>query len=256
MAVEDEVAFSLSRFGWTPPNQVDVTGAWHGVERRDMLSSPVLVLHTPGRTHRLEAVDGDFTRTRHWSAAFIWQGDPESVDRAELEVGGAWVVELPAAGQGRRRLGRVVLPVRELERPGAGSEMVSADSDVLALHAALVEAQDELAEARDETERVSAHARQERMRRESDVARLQESMSELRQLAQRSFEKEREEARARLDGVMSELAAAEGRAVEADELRSELATAQRKVELAETEINRLRAQLLAVREVVEQESVR
>ena len=182
MAVQDQVAFTLSRFEWTPPDLLVVAGTWHGVDRSDLSASAVLVLHAPGSTHRLEAVNTGLTRSRNWSARFIWHGDPRAVDRAELEVLNAWVVELPAGKPGQRRLGREILPVRKLDQPRPAAETVFLQSDVSALRAELVKAQDEVADTRDETERVRAHARQERMRHESDVARLHESLSELRQL--------------------------------------------------------------------------
>ena len=131
--------------------------------------------------------------------------------------------------------------------------MGSMDSDVLAMHAALVKAQDEVAEARAETERVRAHARQERMRRQADVARLHESMHELRRLAEGSLEKEREKATAQLTDVLAQLATAKQREHEADELHRRLDTALRNTELAEAETRRLRGQLQAVLELIGQE---
>ena len=260
MAVAEQVSFTLLRFEWTPPDQLDVAGAWTGVDRDD-LTNATLILHGRGSMHRLEAVRGVSNNSRHWSAGFLWRGDPETIERAELVLGSSLVVELPSSNskQARRRFGRTQLPVRELaeQRADPASETPSGDADVLALHAATLAAQDEAAEARDELARLQAEAerareqaRRERARRESDVARLQESMGTLRRLAEKSLEKEREATR----GVSTQLdeleAAASSFRAEALQLReqAEVAIAGRdeaaeQISQQQAEIERLRSKL-------------
>ena len=339
MAATEQVSFTLLRFEWTPPDQLDVAGAWTGVDRSD-LTDATLVLYGRGGLHRLEAVRGVSQSSRNWSAGFAWSGDPAAIERAELVLGDSLVVELPSSNskQARRRFGRMQLPVRELgeQRAVAARDAAPGDTDVLALHAAMVAAQDEVAEARDEharlkaeAERAREQARRERARRESDVARLQEEMKTLRRLAESSLEKEREatrgvstqldelevaasslraeaihlreqeqaaiaerdaaleqlrmhepeterlrakldqlardsrelseraqaevkEARARLVSVEAELVAVRAAGGEADQLRQELAGAQREIESARADAQRLQGKLTTLREVFEQ----
>ncbi len=262
MATTEQVSFTLLRFEWTPPDQLDVAGAWTGIDRSD-LTDATLVLHGRGSMHRLEAIRGVSNNSRNWSAGFAWRGDPESIERAELVLGSSLVVELPASNskQARRRFGRTQLPVRELaeQRSHPASDPAPGVVDVLALHAAMVAAQDEVAEARDElarlraeTERAREQAKRERARRESDMARLQESMNTLRRLAENSLEKEREATR----GVSTQLdeleAAASNFRAEALQLREQAQAqaavagrdeAAEQISLQKAEIERLRSKL-------------
>jgi len=257
MAIAEQLSFTLVRFEWTPPDRLDVAGAWSGIERGD-LSDVTIVLHCRGSMHRLEAVRGVFNNPRNWSVGFAWRGDPASVERAELVLGGSLVVELPSGSkQVRRRFGRTALAVRALEQqsvPAAGS---AADVDALALHAALVAAQNEVAEGRDklaglqaEIERAREQAKRERARRESDVARLQDSMNTLRRLAENSLEQERQATRgvcAQLDELETSVSSFR---TEATQLREQAqaavagrAEATEEVRLQQTEIEGLRSKL-------------
>lgn len=113
MAITDQISFTLLRFEWTPPDRLDVVGSWAGVDQGD-LSQAALVLHGRSGTHRLEAVRGSFDSMRNWSAVFAWDGDPASIERAEVMLGRSLVVELPASNskQTRRRFRRTSLTVR------------------------------------------------------------------------------------------------------------------------------------------------
>ena len=273
----DEVSFNLIRFNWTPPDRFDVAGAWTGVDKGG-LSSVVLVLHAPGSIHRLEPLRGPSNATRHWSAVFAWSGDPESVERAALVLGDSLVVELPFdnSKQLRRGFKRTRLPVRELQQETTAGAVPAADPDVLALHAAMVTAQDEAAKAISDAER----ATHERVQQEKEIARLRESMSSLRRLTETALEKEREAARAvssqleearveieRLETRLDELAGesqehsertqtalrdtrARLAAAEADLTRREHSDAA--LDRAEAEVERLQSKLVAVRTAVEQ----
>jgi chromosome segregation ATPase len=254
-----------------------VAGAWTGVDKGG-LSSVVLVLHAPGSIHRLEPLRGPSNATRHWSAVFAWSGNPESVERAALVLGDSLVVELPFdnSKQLRRGFKRTRLPVRELQQETTAGAVPAADSDVLALHAAMVTAQDEAAKAISDAER----ATHDRVRQEKEIARLRESMSSLRRLTETALEKEREAARAvssqleearveieRLETRLDELAGesqehsertqtalrdtrARLAAAEADLTRRENSAAA--LERAEAEVERLQSKLVAVRTAVEQ----
>jgi hypothetical protein len=258
MAIAERVSFSLVRFEWTPPDRLEVVGAWVGVDRDD-LSKVMLSLYGPRSTHRLQAIGGNLANMRNWSAVFAWTGDPETVERAELVVGETLVVDLPVSNskQPRRRFGRTSLPVRDVEPQTPEPNAPAADADVLALHAAMVAAQDEAAEARDvlarveaEGERAREQAKRERTLRESDVARLHESMDTLRRLAEDSLQKEREATR-RVSVQLHELeASTSGLREEAGQLIEQVqrAVAERdeataRLEAAGEEVARVRAQL-------------
>jgi len=258
MAITAQASFTLLRFEWTPPDRLDVAGTWVGVENGD-LSNATLILHGPRSVHRLEPVQGVSGHMRNWSAVFSWPGDPESVERAELVLGSTLVVELPSSDskQARRRFGRTRLAVRELEQQGAAASGPEVDGDVLAVHAAMVAAQEEAAEARDELARLQAEverarelAKRERARRESDAARLHEAMGTLRGLAEDSLQKEREATRrvsSQLDEVEASISGAQAEAAQLRE-QAQAAVAGRdeaaeQVRLQHSEIERLRAKL-------------
>ena len=258
MAITAQASFTLLRFEWTPPDRLDVAGTWFGVENGD-LSNATLILYGSRSVHRLEPVQGVSGHMRNWSAVFSWRGDPESVERAELVLGSALVVELPSSDskQARRRFGRTRLAVRELEQQGAAASGPEVDGDVLAVHAAMVAAQEEAAEARDELARLQAEverareqAKRERARRESDAARLHEAMGTLRGLAEDSLQKEREATRrvsSQLDEVEASISGAQAEAAQLRE-QAQAAVAGRdeaaeQVRLQHGEIEAARTQL-------------
>jgi hypothetical protein len=91
-----EVAFELERFAWTPPDQLEVIGRWSGLEGR-RLGRPVLTLVLDGEHERLTAQPGGhFGRGGKWRAVFTYDGEPEAIAGAELEIGRRLVVDLPA----------------------------------------------------------------------------------------------------------------------------------------------------------------
>ena len=102
-----EVAFELERFAWTPPDQLEVSGRWSGLEGR-RLGRPVLTLEIDGKQEKLAAhPGGHFGRGGKWRALFTYDGEPEAIASAELEIGRRLVVDLAAAappqGSARRR---------------------------------------------------------------------------------------------------------------------------------------------------------
>ena len=99
-----EPSFVVERFE-VAGDRLEVTGHWSGLRGRRFVR-PVLWLHRGDARRRLVAVlehkpwavdDGD-----PWIAAFAWKGGKLDADRAELEVGREWVVELPVPGAQRR----------------------------------------------------------------------------------------------------------------------------------------------------------
>ena len=197
----DEGSFTLFRFEWSVPGRLDVARAWSGMDKRDV-SKPVLSLHEPAGTQRLRPVSGVLGNPRKWSAVFEWNGDPSAIEGADLTLDDALTVKLPTSDfrHRRRRFERVQLPVVGLEQ-AAGTSGPRPDTDVLAIHAAMVatweeatEAQEEVARLRVENERVRGDARRDRARRESESARLHEAMAILRRMAAEALQREREAA--------------------------------------------------------------
>ena len=119
MATTQQASFTLTLFE-SSGDRLCLDGRWTGVEG-NALAHATLILHTARRVHRLEAVSGTFDRDS-WRADFAWRGDPELVERAELELGNTLVVELPSGPSNPargRRFTRHRLPVQELEQPRA-----------------------------------------------------------------------------------------------------------------------------------------
>lgn len=194
MTITDEASFGLERFESTGAGTLRVAGAWNGIGRRP-LGEPTLILVGPQGSERMDALEGAPGNPRHWSATFPWGGDPATIQRAELELGGNLLIELPAPPSpvGHRRFGRTLIPVREVAPAD-----VAVDGDLLSLHAAVVAARDDAAAALEaldssqaDLERERDAARRERSRHEGESARLREAMEVLRSLAESSLEKER-----------------------------------------------------------------
>jgi hypothetical protein len=259
MATTQQASFTLTLFECSG-DRLRLGGRWTGVEE-NAVSQATLILHTSHRVHRLEAVSGTFNRD-NWHVVFAWQGDPELVERAELELGKALVVELPSGpsnpGRGRR-FTRNRLPVQELEQPRGASDGPADDDDVLGLHSAMVAAQEEAAKLRDERARLIAdaqsarqQAKHEREQRESDVVRLREAINSLRRLAEDALRKEREATRSvsiELDELEAFVSTSQA---EMKRLRSELADTRQELQDATEEGNRLRSTFDALRDVIDE----
>ncbi len=116
MAEVRDVAFELERFAFTAPDRLEVVGRWTGVAGR-RLGRPVLTLDIGGRRRRLTALPGGHlapSEGAEWRVAFAYDGDPEALTSAELEIGRRLVVELPAPR--RRRAGAREGDAGEAER--------------------------------------------------------------------------------------------------------------------------------------------
>lgn len=209
MATTDEATFSLERFESTAPSRLRVGGGWTGIDRRS-LTEPALILHAQDGSERVDVVESIVGGLRHWVATFSWDGEPATIQRAQLELAGSLVVELPVppSSAGRRRFGRTRIAVREVEPAALGS-----DGDPISLHAALVMAREEAAEASEALESAQAEAgrareetRLERSRRQTEASRLREAIDTLRRLAESSLEQERAVAQ-QVSAEMSELEA-------------------------------------------------
>jgi hypothetical protein len=104
MAPAREVSFELERFEWTGHDRLEVVGRWQGLHGR-RLARPALTVDAGGRRKRLAAMPGGHlpgAAGERWKAAFAWDGNPEDIAGAELEIGRSLVVELPAPRRKRR----------------------------------------------------------------------------------------------------------------------------------------------------------
>ncbi|HEX5617710.1 MAG TPA: hypothetical protein VFX51_04790 [Solirubrobacteraceae bacterium] len=244
MAEVRDVAFELERFAWTPPDRLEVAGRWSGLEGR-RLGRPVLTLHVGDEQLRLTAhPGGHFSRSGSWSAIFSYDGKPEDVNGAELEVGRRLVIDLPPP---RRRKAPVDTAALEEERRRREE-----------LEATLAERDAEITGLRDEAETAIGE-------RENRIEALEAEMAELRATLE-AAEQERELVRAELEAARAEAqtaraevdAAAERLQAEraaAAEIREKLATAreeaQSTIDTEAHETERLRAELQAAREETE-----
>jgi len=261
MAEVRDVAFELERFAWTPPDRLEVVGRWSGLEGR-RLGRPVLTLGVGDEKIRLTAhPGGHFSRSGTWSAVFSYDGKPEEIAGAELEIGRRLVIDLPpprrrkaavdsaALDQERRRREELqeTLAERDAEITGLRDEAETAlgerDSRIEALEAKMAEMRTKLEEAEQERELMRAEV--EAARADAQTARAEVEASAERLQAERAAAAEireklataREEAQSTIDTE----------AHETERLRAELQAAreetERTVEAERAETARLRAEL-------------
>lgn len=207
-----EIGFELERFGWTAPGRLEVVGRWSGLSGR-RLGRPVLTLEVAGHRRRFTALPGGHlapTESEQWRAAFAFEGEPEDVTSAELEIGRRLVVDLPRPRRRRRR--------------GATDDVQREIADLRAQVAALQSGRASGADA------AAAETDDER---DAELARLREEADEERGL--------REAAEAALAERWAELESLRGE----DEERERRGAAER--ELAE-EVERLGHELATLRE--------
>lgn len=229
-----EVAFELERFAWTPPDQLEVSGRWSGLEGR-RLGRPVLTLEIDGRPEKLAAhPGGHFGRGGKWRALFTFDGEPEAITSAELEIGRRLVVDLP--------------PPRRRKAPPDGAALAEERKRREELEATLAEREAEIVGLRDEAETAigDRDTELETLRAETEAMRVALSAAEAeRDRAQTELEAGRLDAEQRL--------AAERAA--ATEIREKLATAREEanttIETEAQETERLRAELQTAREEAE-----
>jgi hypothetical protein len=236
-----EVAFELERFAWTPPDQLEVIGRWSGLEGR-RLGRPVLTLVLDGERERLTAQPGGhFGRGGKWRAVFTYDGEPEAIAGAELEIGRRLVVDLPAP---RRR-----------RAPADGVALAQEREKRQALEATLAEREAEIVGLRDEAETALGEREAELETLRAELEQLRTQVEELR-AAQSAAEAERDRAQTELEAARvdaEERLAAERAA--STEIREKLATAREEanttIETEAHETERLRAELQAAREEAE-----
>ncbi len=220
MAAVDQITFRLERFSWAAADRLILSGRWSGVGP-DELDEPVLVIRREDGEVRIPAPPSStrFERDGRWLAAFPWREEYTNLLEAELELGHGLAVELPLPHAHQRRFGRPVLRARTTtpsaapapeaieEDPAAHERSIPVidDQSPLALHAALIQAQDERDEARaeaeharEETEIARRDAERERERRRTEVERMRGALTTARALAEEELAAERAASEERL----------------------------------------------------------
>jgi outer membrane murein-binding lipoprotein Lpp len=237
-----EVAFELERFAWTPPDQLEVSGRWSGLEGR-RLGRPVLTLTIDGEHEKLNAhPGGHFGRDGKWRALFTYDGEPEAIAGAELEIGRRLVVDLP--------------PPRRRKAPPDGAALAAERKRRQELEETLAERDAEIVGLRDEAETAIGERDSELETLRAEVEKLRAETEEMR-VALSAAEAERDRATTELEAarVGAEQRLAAERAA-ATEIREKLATAREEanatIETEAHETERLRAELQSVREEAEQ----
>jgi chromosome segregation ATPase len=248
MSSVGELVFALERFEATDADRLEVVGRWQGLEGR-RLGRPVLtVLTEGGRRRRLTALPGgQLTATgadAPWRASFAWDGDPASVESAELELGRRLVVELPRPRRRRRR------SVDSGLRP---STAVAADApapigdDVRAQLAELRSQMQDLRRERDAAAAPLAELREQHGALEDDHAAAEREAEDLRD--------ERDAAHAELGRLREALASTqaqlEAARAERDAARGETGSAGSELERARTELEQARSETESVRAELE-----
>jgi hypothetical protein len=261
-----EISFELARFSWTPPDRLEVTGRWSGLEGR-RLGRPVLTLAIGDERRRLTALPGGQLRGGEWRAAFAYEGEPEAIESAELEVARRLVVELPAPRRRRARPEASALLEERRRREAAEATLAERDDEITGLRdeaeTALAERESEIEKLREtlaaaEAERgalqlETAQLRADLVARDQELAAAREELEQTREDAEQRLAAER----AASTEVHEKLATAReqaqtsiaGEAEETERLRAELQSAreetERLVSAERAETARLREELAA-----------
>ncbi len=217
---------------------------------------------------RVDQVDAESVRrtARTWHAAFAWDGDPSAIREATLEVGDRLTVDLGPHPSKRRRLGRTTRPVLALVANPSPAPDAGAEDGMLSVHAALVAAREDLAQATDEVEVARQQARRaredadrERERRQHEAGRHHDALNMLKRVAAEAVGTERDrlqEQTAEIERLKEALAVAAGeaagaqqqadasvreRAQIAESARAEIESSRGELAQAKQEIGGLRA---------------
>jgi hypothetical protein len=228
-------SFTLERFDWAAPDLLEVAGRFSNVPD-SAVTEPVLMVRSGDGTHRLGVAPQTGHRATRvglrrfgagqWRALFAWPGAPTSVERAALELGEGFVVELPPPGASRTA--RRVLEV------GRRAAYALTGTDQIRLQADLAEAREEAEDARGRLEEARQLARRlrhdldvQRKRRDAEAKRFHDALETMRGTAE--------------EAVSAERAGAEA-------LRAELQEAQAAAEQARRDLDAMREELTAVAE--------
>jgi chromosome segregation ATPase len=250
MSSVGELVFALERFEATDADRLEVVGRWQGLEGR-RLGRPVLtVLTEGGRRRRLTALPGGQLTASGadapWRASFAWDGDPASVESAELELGRRLVVELPRPRRRRRRA--LDTGLRPATAAGSVAAATAAAGDDVRSQLAELRAQvEDLRRERDAAAAPLAELREQHGALEDDHAAAAREAEDLRG--------ERDAARAELARIRETLASTQAQLetarTERDAARGETGTAGSELQRLRSELDALRAELETTRAALE-----
>ena len=257
MAEVREVAFELERFAFTAPDRLEVVGRWTGLAGR-RLGRPVLTLDVGGRPRRLTALPGGHlapSEGAEWRVAFAYDGDPEGLTSAELEVGRRLIVELPAPRRRRAGARDRTGEDERLRREAVERTLAERDAEIVGLRDEAETALTELDAQLDALRAQAAEAEAEHERMAAELAALRARLAERdEELATARGETEAARAQVEQARADAEQRLAAERAV-STEVREKLATAREEAHTTITtegqETERLRAELQAAREETE-----
>ncbi|CAA9500721.1 MAG: hypothetical protein AVDCRST_MAG69-1878 [uncultured Solirubrobacteraceae bacterium] len=210
-----EVTFRLERLGWSAPERMEIVGRWAGVGP-ELVEHPTVIAMAAGVEHRFRAIGTPaFERNGGWAASFRWDPDITRISDVLLEFDSGLVLPLPHPSTHQRRFGRPLIKAHvaavrtpPAHRPPSSDDHASLnyeDLTQLDLHAALIKAQQDLEEARDDlvdAEEQAAMARRdadrERERRRAEAERTREALALAGELAEEQLAAERTAAEERI----------------------------------------------------------
>lgn len=219
--------FELERFIWATPDRLEIDGRFIGLEAAPP-AEPVLVLQGEDRTHRLPAVAGGVAGDggERWHAAFAWQEAPTAFGAAQLELGDDLFVELPEPRWDAEAAEPAIVAVR---RRGGGGERLKLQADLFAARSELTEAHARLERVEKELARAREDVDEERAGRAADAQQFRAALAEAQLAAE--------------DTVAEAIA-------EAVALRTRVA----ELTIAGQQAERLRARLMSIRDIVDEDT--
>lgn len=248
----DGPAFVVERFGWGAPDRLEVAGIFSGLEIETPADAVLTVVGEDG-AHRLPAIaNGDAEPPAdggHWAAEFAWLEAPVAFDRARLELGARWAIELPAPGSANGGDPLVVEVLEESvdaepaatdeppvtdEQPGpavggGAAERLRLETQLLDQAELLEEARSAAKRAEAALERAESDLAAEREARAADAERFHEGLAQVRASAEAALAaaadaraRDEELVTAELAELRERISSLEPASAERDEARTEL----------------------------------
>lgn len=248
----DGPAFVVERFGWGAPDRLEVAGIFSGLEIETPADAVLTVVGEDG-AHRLPAIaNGDAEPPAdgaRWAAEFAWLEAPVAFDRARLELGARWAIELPAPGSANGGDPLVVEVLEESvdaepaatdeppvtdEQPGpavggGAAERLRLETQLLDQAELLEEARSAAKRAEAALERAESDLAAEREARAADAERFHEGLAQVRASAEEALAaaadaraRDEELVTAELAELRERISSLEPASAERDEARTEL----------------------------------
>jgi hypothetical protein len=250
----EPAVFLLERFAWDGPDRLRVSGCWE-VGESPTTEPTTLVVRSGDATHRLAALPECSAQTRgdgrRWSAAFAWPDAPAAFERAELEIGGALIIDLPQARSKRLRRSHRRVQVRRADHTGGASpvgatqgvahaaDLVLAREEIMSLQATVKRLEQQL-------DRACIDVESERRARSADAESFRHNLAELRTTAEQALEADRNTARRELEEARQQLSDKEARLTELERIVSDTSRQRSVIESARARTEQLLHELTAL----------